>query len=320
MLFTCITSRSEYPHPSTRRTGPLPDGPARPTISPLHEMDETNQFSDRTSIRRVVLPLPSSVMNLDVLRAAAQLAGQLRAEILGLFLRDETLLRGAAVPFSQEVRRLPATLTERTPKDIERQMQAQIRRVEALLVQRSREMGVRGRLQVVTGTAVETVRGTAETGDLIVLPPSARPSQPTDALLETLVRKGTHPLLVVPPRPSALQGLTVVVSPTPEGERSLQVAGHVARRLGRIPITLLALIDGQASKKETAQQERELADTYGLAVTTRPLAAFTLPALAEALQRVPHNLLVVPSGLLHPDLESRLHILRALPSPFLITP
>lgn len=89
----------------------------------------------RPHLRRVVVPFSSTAVDSPLLRSAVRFASPLRAEVMGLFLRDERLLRGAAVLFSREVRRLPAALKERTSEDLERQVRAQIRRVETLLVQ-----------------------------------------------------------------------------------------------------------------------------------------------------------------------------------------
>lgn len=89
----------------------------------------------RPRLRRVAVLLSSTAIDSSLLRSAVRFAGPLRGEVVGLFLRDERLLRGAAVSFSREVQRLPAALRERTPEDPERQVWAQVRRVETLLVQ-----------------------------------------------------------------------------------------------------------------------------------------------------------------------------------------
>jgi hypothetical protein len=282
-------------------------------------MDKTKASPEPTDFRRVLLPLPSSTTSGEVLRAVTRLAGQLRADILGLLLKDEAVVRGAAVPFAREVKRLPATIVSCSSEDAERQFQAQVRWAEAILLKVAHETGTQGRLQVATGTAVDTVRSTSVEGDLIVIGESAHRTEGMDSLLESLIRGGTHPVLVI--RPMHLlspPSVAVVFEPTPEGERALRMAGQMAGRLGRTAVTLLAMNEERAD--ETVDRARDLSETYGVGVSVRPLTALVLPRLARVLPTEDHSLLVVPGALLRPAVERMLRTLRALPGPFLVTP
>lgn len=56
-----------------------------------------------TSTRRIVIGFDSSRQTLAALEAAAELAAQLNAELVGVFVEDDNLLRLAALPCSSEV-------------------------------------------------------------------------------------------------------------------------------------------------------------------------------------------------------------------------
>ncbi|HEX9050121.1 MAG TPA: hypothetical protein VF841_06255, partial [Anaeromyxobacter sp.] len=56
------------------------------------------------AFRRIVVGLDASAASLDALAAAAALAGRLRADLAGVFVEDEDLIRLAGLPFAGVVR------------------------------------------------------------------------------------------------------------------------------------------------------------------------------------------------------------------------
>jgi len=283
-------------------------------------MDKSKASPDPTDIRRVLLPLPPSTLDAEAVRVVTRLAGRLRAEILGLFLKDETVGRGAAVPYAREVRRLPAAIVPSSPEGTERQLQAQIRWAEALLRKEARKTGIRGRLQVATDSVVDTVRSVSGAGDLIVIGEPVLRAKGMDSLLESLVG-GVHPVLTIPPwHLLPPLGIAVVFAPTSNGVRALQTAGQMARRLRRTGITLLVLNDDAERDEETIEGVRRFSEAHEMHVSVRRLAALELPHLAKAVPTEGHGLLVVPRPLLQPAMRQMLHTLRTLPGPFLVTP
>jgi K+-sensing histidine kinase KdpD len=82
---------------------------------------------------RVVVALDASANSRATLRAAAQLALQLQAELEGLFIEDDNLLRLCNLPFSQEVGLFSATARRLDSGAIEREFRGVARSLQQLI-------------------------------------------------------------------------------------------------------------------------------------------------------------------------------------------
>ena len=63
-----------------------------------------NESEPNLAIRRILIALDASTHSLAALHAAAEMAANMQAELIGLFVEDENLLHLAGLPFAQEVR------------------------------------------------------------------------------------------------------------------------------------------------------------------------------------------------------------------------
>jgi hypothetical protein len=64
------------------------------------------------AIRRILIALDASPDGLSALETSAWLAARMNAELQGLFVEDESLLRIAEIPLAREVPYFSATGTE----------------------------------------------------------------------------------------------------------------------------------------------------------------------------------------------------------------
>ncbi|RPI32848.1 MAG: universal stress protein [Chloroflexota bacterium] len=121
------------------------------------------------AIRRILVALDASPHSLAALRAAAELASRLDAEIIGVFVEDIRLLRVAESPLARQVTSYSRTMHAFDTRQIERELRAQAeraRRTMALLAARAR---LRSSFQVARGEiAAELLRYAAE-ADMIFL-------------------------------------------------------------------------------------------------------------------------------------------------------
>ena len=88
--------------------------------------------TEATKVRRIVMALDTASSVLPAIEAAAGLALGLHAELAGLFIEDERLLRFAGLPFAREFGFASARARPLAPAAVER----------ALRAARSRHFGV----------------------------------------------------------------------------------------------------------------------------------------------------------------------------------
>ncbi|MCO6457006.1 MAG: universal stress protein [Pirellulaceae bacterium] len=161
--------------------------------------------------RRILVALDASSRRLATLEAAAQWAALLRAELHGLFVEDENLLRLAGLPFAREVAFCSATMRDLDLAAMERILRSQAEAVRNDLVEVAQRVRVRWSFQVARGHVARTSREAARDADLLIIGREA---------------PGPHPLL---PRhaPHADQPILVAYHDSPAGRRALEIAAEL---------------------------------------------------------------------------------------------
>lgn len=121
------------------------------------------------AIRRILVALDASPHSLAALEAAAELAEQFHAELLGLFVEDVNLLRLAQLPFTHEVRFFTASRRRLESEEIERHLRTrarEMRRTFRVLLER-RE--IHGTFRVTRGPVARELLAAATDADMIIL-------------------------------------------------------------------------------------------------------------------------------------------------------
>jgi len=115
----------------------------------------------------MALDTASSV--LPAIEAAAGLALGLNAELAGLFIEDERLLRSAELPFAREFGFASARARDLAPASLEQALRAQAEQLRRLLAATAERLSIAWTLEVVRGEVPRSVLARAETSDLLVL-------------------------------------------------------------------------------------------------------------------------------------------------------
>ncbi|NIV32483.1 MAG: universal stress protein, partial [Anaerolineae bacterium] len=121
------------------------------------------------TIRRILVALDASPHSLAALEAAVDLAARFEAELAGLFVEDENLLRLADLPFVSEIGVFTATRRRVDGGEMERQIRVQGRRVREIFTVRTRRAQVTWSFRVVRGTVLSEVLSAASEADVLVL-------------------------------------------------------------------------------------------------------------------------------------------------------
>lgn len=122
-----------------------------------------------TTFRRIVVGVDASAASLDAVAAAADLARRVGAELAGLFVEDEDLLRLAALPFARVVR-VPSGAREAIDREAaERELRAVAARAREAIERAASGRRVSASFRVRRGRVVAEVLAAAGEEDLLVL-------------------------------------------------------------------------------------------------------------------------------------------------------
>ncbi len=121
------------------------------------------------SIERILVALDASPHSLAALGAAVELAARFQAELAGLFVEDESLLRAADLSFVSEVGLFSATCRRVDGEEMERQIRVQSRRVRRVFTVTTERAQVAWSFRVARGTVLREVLAAASEADVLVL-------------------------------------------------------------------------------------------------------------------------------------------------------
>jgi len=120
-------------------------------------------------VRRIVMALDTASSVLPAIEAAAGLALGLNAELAGLFIEDERLLRFAGLPFAREFGFASARARPLAPASVEHALRAQAEQLRRLLAATAERLSLAWTLEVVRGEVPRSVLTRAGASDLLVL-------------------------------------------------------------------------------------------------------------------------------------------------------
>lgn len=118
-------------------------------------------------IRRILVALDASAHSFGALEAAVQLAAEMRAEVIGLFVEDSNLLRMADLPMTREVGSYTAVPRDVDLGSLECELRALRSAAERALAQAAEHARVPSTFRVVRGTVSVEVLRVAEEVDLV---------------------------------------------------------------------------------------------------------------------------------------------------------
>lgn len=234
-----------------------------------------------TEIERILVALDSALRDDALLEAAARLAALADAELTALFVEDTELLQLAALPFACELDRASAALRAIAPESVEREMQAQARRLRSCVESLRAKHGIRASLRVVRGEFATTALAEAGGRDILFISVGA---QVRESPRVRGAEGGREMRRFDVPGHSPV---CVYFDNTPPAPRALRLARDWARQWGR-RLWILAAPDDAAAR---AAREAGVADAEIIGLADRGERS-----LREALARSRCALLVLPRG------------------------
>ncbi|MBI2312267.1 MAG: universal stress protein [Betaproteobacteria bacterium] len=201
--------------------------------------------ADDIVIRRILVALDTSRRGAAAVRAAAELAAAVQAELLGLFVEDINLLRLADLPFAREMGLHSAASRPLDFAAVEQALRAQAAQVERLLARAAERQRLRWSFQVTRGQVVAEVLAVARDVDLVVVGKAGRS---IGARLGGAGHREAARGEAVPAR----RPLVLVFDGSEPAARALRLAARLAREAGKALVAMIA-----APKNADYQRLRE---------------------------------------------------------------
>ena len=126
------------------------------------------------SIRRILVALDGSPHSLAALKAAAEMAARLHAELTGIFVEDINLLRLAGFPFACEVGSSSATRHELDRGAMERKLKASAERARHAMTETAGRLRIHWSFRVARGSVPAVLLASSSSADLVVLGRASR--------------------------------------------------------------------------------------------------------------------------------------------------
>lgn len=242
-------------------------------------------------IARILLGLEAAGPELPDIEPVVRLARLLSAELSGVFVEDDDLLRSAALPFAAEIPLGGGDPRALDVAGLERALRMTARRVEEELERAAERARVRWTFRVVRGRRLPAVMAEAGVDDLLVL--ARTPHNPAEQ------------------RQAAVAHTIAVLFDGSEAAR--HAVALAARLVGDDGRDLLLLDVAPPGDSEAA---REWLEARQIRVARHPLAELTAQRVLSALRASVPLLLLLPASnerVLSPGFVDRLR--RHLPAP-----
>lgn len=241
-------------------------------------------------VERIVVALDASPQSVAALRAAAELAALLQADVEGLFVEDVDLLALCGLPFGCEVRSFTATVRRLDSAELERQLRVQAAQILALMERVVAQSQVHWSFRVLRGAVAEELLGAAQSAALMSLGRAGRSRRRgLGSITQTLVEQAELPLLISDEGQGLQYPLTVLYTGSGAARRALALALRLAGGLpGRVRVVLSAAAEAGCELGQLEDEARQLAAASlpgaaaGVALV-RTAGTADLPALVRSL-------------------------------------
>jgi nucleotide-binding universal stress UspA family protein len=194
-----------------------------------------NEHGLEPTIRRILVALDASQHSLAALEAASDLAGALKAELVGIFVEDINLLHLAGLPFAREVRFLSGADRPLDSPSMERELRVQAEQLRQLLAGIAGRRQIQWSFRVVRGQVATELLTAAQEADLLALGRASWASARRVRLGATareVVAQALRPVLLLQYGHAICQPVQLVYDGSPAARRALATATQMASMTG----------------------------------------------------------------------------------------
>jgi len=275
-------------------------------------------LSGELEIRRILLALDASPGSLAALEGAVDLAAKIEAELSGVFVEDEDLMRMAESPYARQILYPSAAGTPTSRVSVERELKSQAERARDTLARAAQRAHIRWSFRVVRGQVTPQLLAAAGEGDLLAVGRVSwhrAPSGGIGSTAFTLAASGVPLLLAAQRMRLGNVALAVYYDGSSAAQGALLTAARLARAgAGSVTVLLAAKEAERPALRRQADEQLRLA---GVAMRHRRVTPGDQTSLLEALHGERAGLLVMPSHTPFHHREALEKLLRKIDTPVL---
>lgn len=247
---------------------------------------------------RIVVALDASPQSVAALRAAAELATLMEADVEGLFIEDINLLYLCGLPFGREVGSYTARVRRLETSEMERQLRVLAATIREAMRRVASQTPMRWSFSVRRGVVSDELLAAAQGASLMSVGRGGRALRAgMGSTAQSLVEQVQRPLLISSEGSSLEYPLTVLYTGTAAARRALELALRLVRREpSRLRIILWGGGEASADLGELEQTVLRLVQPH-LEAGAAPLIVVKIPPsvdLLTALAGLAGGTLVLP--------------------------
>ncbi|MBN2331761.1 MAG: universal stress protein [Deltaproteobacteria bacterium] len=279
-------------------------------------MNMKNETPEDQPVKRILVMLDPSAPGRRALRAAAGIAADLQAELLGLLVEDMNLFRLASLPFTREINLFTGSKEDFPPSSLAQGLQAQAERLRRNLAAAAQQRQVSWSFRVTRGEIVAEVMTVMPQVDILII---GRPRQSLPSRLRLTShdlgrRSGSQQ-----ERPKAAGHYPVMAyfNGSPSSLRGMDTAGLLARDNGG-SLRIILPLGNQPLLKELEQQVLQWMRQRHLKARLIYLAEVTIEKVVHLVNREHGSALVLGRDTFDLDQGSFSELLDLLPCPVVL--
>lgn len=246
-------------------------------------------------VRRILVALDASTQSLAALETAVTLAGELGADLEGLFVEDINLMRVAMLPVSRRVLYPSGTEEPLDSSHMERELKLLARQAQKSLAMLADRSGIRWSFRVVRGRVTVEILAAASESDLLTVGRSGWSLARKMTLGSTAQNAAINApkALLLVKRPLAVdRPVMVLFDGSSLAEQALKAAARFAAAFeGRLAVFIVT--DSPQNAKKLERHAARLIQTRDLQAVFQPLLMTDTVYLAGAIESEAEGLLVL---------------------------
>ena len=252
--------------------------------------------SDRPfEIRRILVALDASPHSMAALKAAAELAARLKADLLGLFVEDIALLELAESPYAREIFYPAGTHAPLTRPSMESKLKALSERARKALETAAEESHIRWSFRTVRGEVTTEIIAAASEFDLLAMGKVGWSVGPQARMGSTARGAATSavPVLLLPARVLAPGArLLVRYDGSPAGRLAVMAAVQLAEPRAS-DVTVLTAADSNERAAKLRDEVDALIEGKNIQVRYRPIDLQDGTSLLRAVKEEKADVLIL---------------------------
>jgi len=246
-------------------------------------------------VRRILVALDPSPHGRAALAEAIALAERQGAEIVGLFVEDEELLRFARLPFAREFGVCDPRGRALEPGAMERRLRVQATAMRREMEREAARTQLSWSFRVARGSVAAEVVAAGEHADVIFVGRTREQSRATrlGSTARAVIARSRRTVFCVHDRRTSGRAVLAAYDGSDASARALRTAADLA---GPGPDGVVVLVPAGADAEALSHKALELLGEMGKFARVARIDASTFPALLEAAARLDARAVVVGEG------------------------